>query len=161
MHCPYCGHTDTRVIDTREIGEGIRRRRKCSRCQRRFTTYERLAARLVVVKRDGRREEFNREKLLEGVARSCHKRPAPAEAIESLVNEIEGELLERGGPEVDSDQIGRLVMERLKKLDDVAFVRFASVYRQFRDLEELDEEIQELKAWKERARQLEAQLELL
>lgn len=161
MHCPYCDHSETKVIDTREIGDGIRRRRECLSCQRRFTTYERVSARLVIVKRDGRREEFNRQKLLEGVIRACHKRPVPAEALEQLVDEVETELIDRGAPEVESNEIGRLVMEKLKPIDDVAFVRFASVYRQFRDLEELTEEIEDLKAWKERAKQLQAQLELL
>jgi transcriptional repressor NrdR len=144
MKCPYCGGK-TKVVDSRSAGEGIRRRRECLVCGQRFTTYERVAPiRLVVVKADGRREEFDRDKLLSGVSKACTKRPISIEAIEELVSGIEGTLYSRGEREVESRAVGEMVMERLRKLDDVAYVRFASVYRRFADVESLAQEIEDL-----------------
>jgi len=144
MKCPYCG-SKTKVIDSRNASEGIRRRRECLACGQRFTTYERVAPiRLVVVKADGRREEFDRDKLLSGVRKACAKRAVSTEAIEELVGGIEGKLYSRGEREVESRVIGEMVMERLRKLDDVAYVRFASVYRRFADVESLAQEIEDL-----------------
>lgn len=161
MKCPYCGKKDTKVIDTREVGEGIRRRRECKSCQQRFTTYERVArTSLLVVKRDARREPFDSEKLLKGILRACAKRPIPTETLEEMVKDIERELYELGRAEVNSDVIGKMVMERLRELDDVAYVRFASVYRRFQDVDSLAEEIEEFKEWKRREAELEAQLRL-
>ena len=161
MKCPYCKKKDTKVIDTREVGEGIRRRRECKICQQRFTTYERVAkTSLLVVKTDGRREPFDSEKLLKGILRACAKRPIPTETLEQMVNDIEKELYELGRAEVESEVIGRMVMERLRELDDVAYVRFASVYRRFQDVDSLAEEIEDFKEWKRREAELEAQLRL-
>ncbi len=161
MKCPYCDRKDTKVIDTREVGEGVRRRRECKSCQQRFTTYERVAkTSLLVVKRDGRREPFDSDKLLKGILRACAKRPIPTETIEQLVKEIERELYELGRAEVESERIGKMVMTRLRELDDVAYVRFASVYRRFRDVDTLAEEIEDFKEWKKREAELEDQLPL-
>ncbi len=161
MKCPYCGKRGTRVIDTREVGEGIRRRRECKSCQQRFTTYERVAkTSLLVVKRDGRREPFDSEKLLNGIVGACAKRRIPTETLEQLVKDIEKELYELAQAEVESEVIGKMVMKRLRGLDDVAYVRFASVYRRFQDVDTLAEEIEEFKEWKRREAELEAQLRL-
>ena len=144
MKCPYCGKK-SKVVDTRSSGEGVRRRRECKACGQRFTTYERVAPmRLVVVKADGRREEFDQDKLLDGVRKACAKRPVSTEAIEELVSGIGGKLYSRGELEVESRVIGEMVMERLQGLDDVAYVRFASVYRRFADVESLAQEIEKL-----------------
>ena len=144
MKCPYCGNK-SRVVDTRSAGEGIRRRRECKSCGRRFTTYERVAPiQLMVVKADGRREEFDRDKLLTGVRKACTKRPISTEAIEELASGIEGKLYSRGEREVESRVIGEMVMEGLRGLDDVAYVRFASVCRRFADVESLAQEIESL-----------------
>jgi transcriptional repressor NrdR len=161
MKCPYCGRKHTRVIDTREVSEGIRRRRECRNCQQRFTTYERVAkTSLFVVKRDGRREPFDSDKLLSGILLACAKRPIPTEIPEQMVNEIERELYELGRAEVESEIIGKMVMTRLRELDDVAYVRFASVYRRFRDVDSLADEIEEFREWKRREAELESQLPL-
>ncbi|MGB3903304.1 MAG: transcriptional regulator NrdR [Anaerolineae bacterium] len=161
MKCPFCTRKDTRVVDTREVGAGIRRRRECKSCHQRFTTYERVAkTSLLVVKKDGRREPFDHEKLLKGILRACAKRPIPAETVELMIKDIERELYELGRAEVESERIGQMVMSRLRELDDVAYVRFASVYRRFRDVDSLAEEIEEFKEWKRREAELEAQLRL-
>lgn len=145
MKCPFCGTTESRVVDTREVGQGIRRRRECQRCGQRFTTYEQVVkATLLVVKRDGRREPFDRQKLFEGIWKACAKRPIASEEIERLVGEIESALYGMGQPEVPSRVIGEMVMERLRKLDGVAYVRFASVYRSFADLEALKHEVDQM-----------------
>ena len=145
MKCPFCGEADSRVIDTREVGDGIRRRRECQVCAQRFTTYERVAqVNLLVVKRDGRREPFDRDKLFEGVLRACAKRPVASEQLEELVNKVESSLYKLGKTEVPSRTIGEMVMERLRDLDGVAYVRFASVYRSFADLETLKREVDEI-----------------
>ena len=151
MQCPYCGKEQNRVIDTRESDETIRRRRECSSCSRRFTTYERIAQTgLMVIKQDGRREVFDRQKLLGGIVKACAKRPVPMEAIEGIVDAIELQLHALAKSELDSQKIGQMVMERLRTLDDVAYVRFASVYRRFADLDSLAIEIQRLKDKKQR-----------
>ena len=145
MKCPYCGHNDTKVTDSREADDGIRRRRECLACGRRFTTYERVqAAPLVVVKKDGRREEFDREKVLTGIRRSCAKLPVSARDIEAIVDDIETTLHAAGAVEVPSTEVGDMVMERLRELSHVAYVRFASHYRNFLSLEELQEEFERL-----------------
>jgi transcriptional repressor NrdR len=144
MKCPYCGKK-SRVVDTRTSGKSIRRRRECKTCGRRFTTYERVAPiQLMVAKADGRREEFDRDKLLMGMRKACAKRPISTETIEELVSDIEGKLYGQGDGEVESRVIGEMVMEGLRRLDDVAYVRFASVYRRFADVESLAQEIEEL-----------------
>lgn len=151
MQCPYCAKEQNKVIDTRESDETIRRRRQCLNCGKRFTTYERIAQTgLMVIKQDSRREAFDRQKLLSGIVKACAKRPVPMEAIEALVDEIEMELHAVGKSEVDSQKIGQMLMERLRVLDDVAYVRFASVYRRFADLDSLSIEIQRLKEKKQR-----------
>ncbi len=145
MKCPYCGSADSRVIDTREVGDAIRRRRECQECEQRFTTYERIApVNLLVVKRDGRREPFDREKIFEGIRRACTKRPISTETIEQMVANIETTLYNLGQAEVPSRQIGEMVIERLREVDEVAYVRFASVYRSFSDLEALKREVDDL-----------------
>jgi transcriptional repressor NrdR len=142
MKCPYCGNLDTKVTDSRESDEGIRRRRECLApdCGRRFTTYERVQlAPLLVVKKDGRREEFSREKVLAGIRRSCDKLPIPSADVAALADEVEAALHAAGAAEVPSSEIGDLVMDRLRELDHVAYVRFASHYRSFVSIEELQE----------------------
>jgi len=145
LNCPFCGYTDSKVIDSRDVNDGIRRRRQCLRCDMRFTTYERLQrASLFVIKKDGRREEFNREKLLVGIRKACDKRPLAEDAVAKLVDEIEGELYQLGHAEVPGSHIGDLVMAKLKKLDHIAYLRFASVYREFEDITTLKEEVDNL-----------------
>ncbi|HEX77886.1 MAG TPA: transcriptional repressor NrdR [Dehalococcoidia bacterium] len=146
MRCPYCGYEATNVIDSREVDRGIRRRRQCQRCSSRFTTYERVEPQrvLYVAKKDGRREEFNREKLLNGIRKACEKRPLPTGTIDKLVEDIEAGLYSLGRAEVPSRLIGDMVMVRLKELDDIAYIRFASVYRQFADIASLKQEVDTL-----------------
>lgn len=145
MKCPYCGYEDTKVTDSRAAEDGIRRRRECLRCGLRFTTYERVqSAALLVVKRDGRREEFNREKLLRSIRLACAKRPLAVEAQEKLVDEVEKEVQKLGKAEVPSSLIGDMVMEGLKGLDRVAYIRYASVYRDFADIDNFRQEIESL-----------------
>ncbi len=142
MPCPFCGADDSRVIDTRQVGDAIRRRRECQRCHQRFTTYERVAKiNLLVVKRDGRREEFDRQKLFEGLRKACAKRPIPTEALNQLCDQVETQLFSLGQSEVPSRAIGEMVVEKLRDLDKVAYVRFASVYRSFTDLEDMKREV--------------------
>jgi transcriptional repressor NrdR len=145
MKCPYCGYKDTKVTDSRGVTQGIRRRRQCLKCGSRFTTYERVQdLNLVIVKKDGRREEFSRPKLLTGVRKACEKRPLPIGTIEKLVDDIEAELRRLGQAEVPSSVVGEMVMERLRKLDDIAYIRFASVYRSFADIGSLKQEVDTL-----------------
>ena len=147
MHCPYCTSQDSRVIDSREADDGIRRRRECNACGERFTTYERpQVAGLLVVKKDGRREEYTREKVLLGIRKACEKRPLAAGTLEGVVDEIEAVLNEQGLAEVSSRDIGEMVMVHLRGLDQIAYIRFASVYHQFADLDELKEEVDALEA---------------
>ena len=158
MHCPFCGSPDSKVIDSRDVDDGIRRRRQCldPACAARFTTYERIqSVALFVVKKDGRREEFSREKLLVGLRKACEKRPLPAGQVEAMAADIESALYSANVPEVPSRIVGELVMERLREVDPIAYVRFASVYREFRDLEALQEELEALASgYRPRASQL-------
>ena len=147
MKCPFCGHREDKVIDSRESEEDdyIRRRRECLKCERRFTTYERIEGiSLMVVKKDGRREPFDRKKILAGLTRACEKRPVSTETLEELTDTIERNLQKRFDKEVQSKQIGEEVIQRLHGLDEVAYVRFASVYRQFKDLNEFMGELKEM-----------------
>ena len=145
MLCPYCAHVDSKVMDSRDAGSGIRRRRECLRCGLRFTTYEAVQTNaLLVVKRDGRREEFSREKLRSSLTKACAKRPLPIGSIEKGVDDVQTQLYEAGRAEVPSKFIGELVMDRLKNMDRVAYIRFASVYRDFRDIESFKAEIDAL-----------------
>lgn len=161
MRCPFCGANNARVIDTREVSDGIRRRRECLNCHQRFTTYERIATvNLLVVKRDLSRQSFDRDKLLKGMQAACSKRPVSADALEDAAREIEAELYAMGRSEVNSLAIGELVMERLRRIDDVAYVRYASVYRRFTDVESMAEEIDALRERKRRERERENQMEL-
>ena len=141
MRCPKCGATKSSVIDSRQAEEGntIRRRRECEECQHRFTTYERVEERtLVVVKKDGTREQFSRDKIFNGIIRSAQKRPVSSDEIGMVVNRIEQKLLSRNDNEIHSEDIGSLVMEELAELDEITYVRFASVYRSFKDVSELE-----------------------
>ncbi|MFB0559301.1 MAG: transcriptional regulator NrdR [Dehalococcoidales bacterium] len=145
MNCPYCGYHDSKVIDSRDVNEGIRRRRQCLNCDSRFTTYERLQpASLFVIKKDQRREEFDRNKLLTGIRKACEKRPLPTGAVDKLADDIEAELYQLGKAEIPSTVIGDMVMERLKSLDYIAYIRFASVYRDFTDITALKQEVDTL-----------------
>ena len=147
MTCPFCRHRQDRVIDSRESKEGdlIRRRRECLKCLRRFTTYERSdEIPYMVVKRDGRRERFDRQKVLEGLLRACEKRPVPVAKLAEVVDAVEAALAENPDREVSTAAVGELVLERLKKLDKIAYVRFASVYRDFQDAEAFLVELKEL-----------------
>lgn len=152
MKCPACGTIDDRVIDSR-LGKDntvIRRRRQCLRCKKRFTTYEKIEETLpYVIKKDGRREAFDRRKIVEGMRRACEKRPISIDRIEAVADSIEQELMERSEKEISVAYIGERVMEELQRMDDVAYVRFASVYRSFRDIEEFVREIKELYELKE------------
>ena len=147
MKCPYCNYDETQVIDTRETEnlEATRRRRECMKCNKRFTTYERVEeADIVVVKKDGKRERFERQKLMNGILKACEKRDIPLEKIEKLVDEVESDLRKRDSVEVDSKVIGEIAMKKLKTLDKVAYIRFASVYREFEDLDRFEEELEKL-----------------
>jgi len=145
MNCPYCGHYDSKVTDSRDVNDGVRRRRQCLSCGARFTTYERLQpASLFVIKKDERREEFDRNKLLSGIRKACEKRPLPTGAIEKLVDDIEAELYRLGKAEIACELIGDMVIEQLKRLDHIAYIRFASVYREFADITTLKEEVDNL-----------------
>lgn len=151
MHCPFCHFEESKVIDTRSTEEGsaIRRRRECIQCKNRFTTYEKVEEiPLIVVKKDGTRESFNRNKVLNGIIRACEKRPVSLDQIENLVDQIETGLNNTLDKEVQSQQIGEMIMTSLKSLDEVAYVRFASVYRQFRDINTFIEELTKLLAEK-------------
>ena len=144
MTCPFCGHREDKVIDSRESKEGdsIRRRRQCLACERRFTTYERCdEIPRMVIKKDGRREHFDRQKVLNGLLKACEKRPVSMGKLAELVNEVESELLESSEGEISTTLIGEKLMERLRNLDKIAYVRFASVYRDFQDLEEFLSEL--------------------
>src|SRR3990170_3274216 len=138
MKCPHCGFEESRVVDSRDGNGGVRRRRQCLGCGRRFTTYERVeASALYIIKKDGRREEFSHQKLANGIRKACEKRPLPTGTIDKLVDDIEAELHRLGKAEVPSSVVGEMVMERLRRLDHIAYIRFASVYREFADIESL------------------------
>lgn len=147
MTCPFCAHKEDKVIDSRESKEGdvIRRRRECLKCERRFTTYERSDdIPFMVVKRDGRREKFERQKVLEGLLRACQKRPVGVAKLAEVVDAVESRLSENADREISTTEIGEMVMERLKVLDKIAYVRFASVYRDFQDVEAFFNELKDL-----------------
>lgn len=147
MRCPFCGHLEDKVVDSRESreGEAIRRRRECLACGRRFTSYERVEeVPLLIVKKDGRREAFDRQKLLKGMAAACQKRPVSLTQLEEAANDIQAKLLERPDRELPSRELGEAVMDALKLLDSVAYVRFASVYREFRDLADFVKHLEDL-----------------
>lgn len=148
MRCPYCGEDHDKVIDSRSTdgGRAVRRRRECLKCRKRFTTYEYVETmtRLWVIKKDGSRVPYDRQKVVAGVEKACYKRPVSAAAIQRLVEEVEEELFKRGEREVEAAEIGGAIAERLKALDRVAYVRFASVYKRFRDLDDLLEEVKDV-----------------
>ncbi|MFD1863883.1 transcriptional regulator NrdR [Planococcus sp. FY231025] len=147
MRCPACQHNGTRVVDSRPVDDNksIRRRRECEACGYRYTTFEKVEEMpLIVVKKDGSREEFSREKVLRGLIRACEKRPVPLETLENVVFDIEKELRRTGNAEVKSEEVGELVMNRLAEIDEVAYVRFASVYRQFKDITVFIDELKDL-----------------
>lgn len=144
MKCPYCGKEDNRVVDSRPVEEenSIRRRRMCDACGKRFTTYEKIETiPLMVIKKDQNREQYDREKLLGGILRACHKRPVPVQAINEIVDQVENEIFRRGEKEIQSNVIGEIVMNHLMNLDPVAYVRFASVYREFKDVNTFMDEL--------------------
>jgi transcriptional repressor NrdR len=144
MECPYCGG-DSKVTDKRASPEGVRRRRECLKCEKRFTTYEKIShGDFYVTKKDGRREKFSREKLEAGVQRAFEKRPVAKEKITKMINEIEEQVTKRGKKEVPSSLIGELIMKKIKKLDNVAYIRFASVYRNFQDAMDFKKELRGL-----------------
>jgi len=147
MNCPFCGDAENRVVDSRDVrtGSEVRRRRECSECGKRFTTYERVdELPTTVVKRDGRRESFDREKLLTGLLRACEKRPVPRRELEKIVDAVESTLAARDVREMSTEEIGSMVIEELRRLDQVAYVRFASVYRRFEDVNQFMDELRNL-----------------
>lgn len=147
MNCPYCSHYDTKVVDSRPTDEGqaIRRRRECLNCKKRFTTYEKVEEiPIIIVKKDGNRQSFNRNKVINGLIKACEKRPVSMQVIEKTVENIERQLHNSMEKEVPSEYIGKLVMNELKNIDDVAYVRFASVYRQFKDINTFMEELKKI-----------------
>lgn len=148
MKCPYCINGKSKVVDKRDIPEtdSIRRRRECLKCGKRFTTYERIELTgLSVIKKDGKRESFSRDKLISGVLKACEKRPIPRERVEKLVSEVEAELRNHDDKEIPSTEIGKIVMGKLRDLDKVAYIRFASVYREFTDLSSFEKELTKLR----------------
>lgn len=147
MRCPFCDHANTGVIETRESKEGItRRRRTCAKCDRRFTTHERVEmADLMVVKKNKSREKFDREKILKGLVKACEKRPVPLDDLNNIVDYIERRVRRRNSKEVPAKLIGQLIMDRLKKVDKVAYIRFASVYREFEDPSEFRKELKQVR----------------
>ena len=147
MKCPYCNHPDTRVIDSRpaEDGSAIRRRRSCDECGKRFTTYEKVETiPLIIIKKDNNREQYNRSKIERGIIRACYKRPVSAEAIQKTVERIEIKIFNLEAKEVSSTDVGEIVMDELKELDEVSYVRFASVYREFKDVNTFMDEIKKM-----------------
>ena len=146
MRCPFCAGSKSKVTDKRESPEGFRRRRECSKCGKRFTTYEKIAkSDLYIIKKDGQREAFSREKLERGILKAFEKRSVPTEKIDRLVDEIEDSLRKKGKKEIKSSTIGEMVMRKIKRLDNVAYIRFASVYRDFQDIKDFKKEMRELK----------------
>jgi transcriptional repressor NrdR len=145
MECPYCFHGESKVTDKRKSPEGIRRRRECLKCKKRFTTYEIISKDgLYVIKKDRRREKFERKKLENGVEKAFEKRPVPKEKVGKLVNEIEEQIRKKGKKEIKSSEIGEIAMRKIKKIDNVAYIRFASVYRDFQDLNDFKKEMKKL-----------------
>jgi len=146
MKCPFCGFDDSKVIDSRSVDERIRRRRECLKCAKRFTTYESVETMpIIVIKKDCSRESFDRTKLINGLLRACEKRPVSLDRIEKLVDEIEADILNSLDREITSYRLGELALEKLKQVDEVAYVRFASVYRQFADIETFMNELQAMR----------------
>ena len=146
MKCVLCGETESKVIDSRSVDDNtaIKRRRECLNCGKRFTTYEKIESPVVVVKKDGTRQQFDKDKLLNGLVRACEKRPVSLRQLEGIVDAVESEIYNIGKREITTNDIGEIVMSRLKTLDDVAYVRFASVYRQFKDVNTFMEELQKI-----------------
>ncbi len=146
MKCVFCGETESKVIDSRSVDDNtaIKRRRECLNCGKRFTTYEKIESPVVVVKKDGTRQQFDKDKLLNGLVRACEKRPVSLRQLEGIVDAVESEIYNIGKREITTNDIGEIVMSRLKNLDDVAYVRFASVYRQFKDVSTFMEELQKI-----------------
>lgn len=146
MKCVFCGETESKVIDSRSVDDNttIKRRRECLSCGKRFTTYEKIESPVVVVKKDGTRQQFDKDKLLNGLVRACEKRPVSLRQLEGIVDAVEAEIYNIGKREITTNDIGEIVMSRLKTLDDVAYVRFASVYRQFKDVNTFMEELQKI-----------------
>ncbi|MCL2866050.1 MAG: transcriptional regulator NrdR [Lachnospiraceae bacterium] len=147
MKCPYCGNDDTKVTDSRPVEENnsIRRRRSCEECSRRFTTFEKIESiRMIIVKKDDNREQYERNKIEEGVLRACYKRPVTADSIQKLIDEVEKEIFYHESNEIPSHVIGEMVMDKLKDLDAVAYVRFASVYREFKDVNTFMDELKKI-----------------
>jgi transcriptional repressor NrdR len=144
MQCPYCGTPDSRVVDTRSTGDSIRRRRECQKCRKRFTTYEQISEALLIVKRDGRREPFDRHKLLQGIRIACAKRPIAMTDIDRIVDQVEEHLFSLGKAEVRSEVIGEILLAKLRELDALAYIRFAMVYMEMEDVETLQRELERL-----------------
>jgi transcriptional repressor NrdR len=145
MKCPYCANKFLRVTDKRSSADGIRRRRECLKCKKRFTTYERIEqSDLFVIKKDGRKEQFSREKIENGLIKAFEKRPVSKETIEKIVNEIEEQIRKRGKKEIKSSLIGEMVIKKIKKIDNIAYIRFVSVYKEFKHLNDFKREIKEL-----------------
>jgi transcriptional repressor NrdR len=145
MNCPYCAHTKSKVTDKRSSPDGIRRRRECLKCKKRFTTYERIEKRdLYVIKKDGRRERFDIKKLEAGIEKAFEKLPVPQEKIKKMINEIEEQIRKTGKKEIKTSVIGETIMKKLKKTSNIAYIRFASVYRQFQDINEFKQEMKQL-----------------
>lgn len=146
MKCPFCSHEDTRVVDSRDAdgGETVRRRRECSHCGQRFSTYERHALSIMVIKKDGRREEFDRQKLVNNMWKACEKRRLAVQAVENIARDIEQRISRSGAAEVPSSVIGEYAMEGLRSLDEIAYIRFASVYKEFADLNEMRGELERI-----------------
>jgi len=145
MYCPYCSHKNSKVTDKRESPDGIRRRRECLKCAKRFTTYEKISKEdTYVIKKDGRRERFEREKLEKGINKAFEKRPVAKERINKMINEIEEQIRKKGKKEIKSSIIGELIMKKIKNLDNIAYIRFASVYRDFQDVNDFKKELNKL-----------------
>jgi transcriptional repressor NrdR len=145
MYCPYCSHKESKVTDKRASPEGIRRRRECLKCGKRFTTYEKISKEdIYIIKKDGRREKFEREKLEGGIIKAFEKRPIAKEKINETINEIEEQIRKKGKKEIKTSEIGEIVMKKIKKLDNVAYIRFASVYRDFQDINDFKQEMKKL-----------------
>jgi transcriptional repressor NrdR len=143
--CPYCSHPETKVLDSRESENTVRRRRECLKCNKRFTTYEKVEFDLTVIKKDNKREPFSREKLMRGILRATEKRPIPKDKIEKMVESIEQDLRSMKSYEIPSSKIGDKIMSKLKTLDKVSYIRFASVYKDFKDIDDLAEELKKMR----------------
>ena len=149
MRCPHCSHDGSKVTDSRSVDQGIKRRRECLDCGARFTTYERVdTSNVTIMKKDKRREPFDREKLMRGIAKACEKRPLPAGTVEKMVDDIEYELQQMGRSEVPGSKVGELVMDRLLRTDQIAYIRFASVYRRFKDIAGFEKELSQIRNMK-------------